>query len=100
MRAFLRRATSEVAISKAETKQPLTSPDSAVALLEQIMKSFHARSKRIKRALERMTHLRDAGDLEGARVQMRDLLAVEVVPTYRRAAEENLVGLDEPPPVP
>ena len=27
-------------------------------------------------------------------------LAVEVVPRYRRAAEENLAGLDEPPPAP
>ncbi|MFL5345201.1 MAG: DUF2379 family protein [Hyalangium sp.] len=38
-----------------------------------------------------------AGDLDGARQQMRGLLAVEVVPMYRQAAEENLVGLDERP---
>jgi DUSAM domain-containing protein len=45
-----------------------------------------------------MTNLRDAGDLEGARQQMRDVLAVEVVPRFRQAAEEQLRGLDSPPP--
>jgi hypothetical protein len=45
-----------------------------------------------------MTLLRDKGDLEGARQQMRGVLAVEVVPRYRQMAEENLRGLDEPPP--
>ncbi|WP_225411312.1 DUF2379 family protein [Stigmatella hybrida] len=42
----------------------------------------------------------DAGDLEGARQQIRDWLAVEVVPRYRRAAEEQLAYLDELPPTP
>lgn len=46
-----------------------------------------------------MMSLRDAGNLEGARQQMRDLLAVEVVPKYRQAAEEMLAYLDEPPPI-
>jgi hypothetical protein len=47
-----------------------------------------------------MADLRDAGDLEGARQQIRDWLVVEVVPRFRRAAEENLAHLDEPPPAP
>ncbi|WP_263437628.1 DUSAM domain-containing protein, partial [Stigmatella hybrida] len=37
---------------------------------------------------------------EGARQQLRDWLAVEVVPRYRRAAEEQLAHLDELPPKP
>ncbi|MFY0574118.1 DUF2379 family protein [Cystobacter fuscus] len=45
-----------------------------------------------------MTSLRDSGDIEGARQQMRDVLAVEIVPQYRRMAEEQLRGLDNPPP--
>ncbi|WP_225414409.1 DUF2379 family protein, partial [Stigmatella hybrida] len=37
---------------------------------------------------------------EGARQQLRDWLAVEVVPRYRRAAEENLAYLDSLSPAP
>lgn len=100
MRAFLRNAASEVAISQAETKEALASPKSAGALLRKIVERRQQGAKRLTRALMRMMALRDAGDLEGARQQMRDLLAVEVVPRFRRAAEENLAGLDEPPPMP
>lgn len=44
-----------------------------------------------------MTSLRDSGDLEGARQQMRDVLVVELVPRFRQAAEEQLRGFDRPP---
>ena len=44
-----------------------------------------------------MRDLQNAGDLEAARQQLCDLLAVEVVPRFRRAAEENLSALDKPP---
>ncbi|MDC0710057.1 DUSAM domain-containing protein [Stigmatella sp. ncwal1] len=100
MHSFLRRAAAEVAISKAETEEALASPKSAGALLRKIEERRRKGRKRLTRALARMMALRDAGDLDGARQQMRDLLAVEVVPVYRRAAEENLAGLDEPPPAP
>jgi DUSAM domain-containing protein len=100
MSSFLRRTAAEVAISKAETEEALASPKSAEALLRKIEERRRKGRKRLTRALARMMVLRDAGDLEGARQQMRDLLAVEVVPVYRRAAEENLAGLDEPPPAP
>jgi len=43
---------------------------------------------------DHLTNLRDSGDIEGARQQMRDVLAVEFVPQYRRMAEEQLRGLD------
>jgi DUSAM domain-containing protein len=64
-----------------------------------ILSRFRDGKQRITRALFRMTSLRDAGDLEGARQQMLDVLSVEVVPQYRQMAEENLVGLDRPPSV-
>jgi DUSAM domain-containing protein len=98
MRAFLRIAAASAAIGEAETEQALSSSEHAGALLGEIMKRFHEGKERIQSALLRMMDLRDAGDLEGARRQMRDVLAVEVVPNYRRMAEENLRGLDEPPP--
>jgi DUSAM domain-containing protein len=100
MRAFLRRAAAEVAISEAEAEKALASPEGAGTLLRKIVGRRRQGGKRLERALWRMLNLRDAGDLEGARQQMRDLLAVEVVPVYRQAAEENLAGLDEPPPAP
>jgi hypothetical protein len=41
-----------------------------------------------------MYKLRDAGDLEGARQQMRDVLAVDPVPHHRWIAEGQLAQLD------
>lgn len=95
MRSFLRRAAAEAGISKAEAHAALSNPRSAGALLREIVGRRQRGSRRLERALLRMVSLRDTGDLEGARQQMRDLLAVEVVPVYRQAAEENLAGLDE-----
>jgi len=100
MRAFLRRSAADVGMSEAETEPALASPESAGALLGQIMGRYRDASDRLKSAMYRMTELRDAGDLEGARQQIREWLAVEAVPRYRRAAEENLAALDEPPPAP
>jgi DUSAM domain-containing protein len=100
MRAFLRRSAADVGMSEAETEESLASPESAGALLGRIMGRFRDAEDRLESALSRMTELRDAGDLEGARQQLRDWLAVEVVPRFRRAAEENLAGLDDPPPAP
>jgi DUSAM domain-containing protein len=100
MRSFLRRAAVDMAINEAETEEALASPESAEALLRKIIGRMRTGRRRLVRALWRMMNLRDAGDLEGARQQLRDVLAVEVVPKFRRAAEENLAGLDEPPPAP
>jgi DUSAM domain-containing protein len=100
MRSFLRRAAAEVTISEAETEEALASLESAGALLRKIMGCFRKGPKRLEHSISRMLDLQDSGDLEGARQQMRDLLTVEVVPMYRRAAEENLAGLDEQPPAP
>ncbi len=99
LRAFLQRAAASVAISEAEAEEALVSPERAGVLLGLIMERFREGSKRLERALERMVRLRDAGNLEEARQQMRNLLAVEVVPLYRLMAEENLASLDEPPAV-
>ncbi|MDC0712328.1 DUSAM domain-containing protein [Stigmatella sp. ncwal1] len=95
MRAFLRRSAADVGMSEAATEDALASPESAGSLLGTVMGRFQDASSRLNSALTRMMELRDAGDLEGARQQMRDLLAVEVVPRFRCAAEENLAGLFE-----
>ncbi|HYO57036.1 DUSAM domain-containing protein [Archangium sp.] len=100
LRALLGRTAPTAGISKIETEEALKSPEGAEALMEMILSRFRDGKQRITRALFRMTSRRDAGDLEGARQQMRDVLAVEVVPQYRRMAEEQLRGLDRPPPEP
>ena len=98
VRALLRRMAPTAAVSVAETEDALKSLEGAEALMGMILSRLRDGQKRITRALFRMTSLRDAGDLEGARQQMRDVLAVEIVPQYRRMAEEQLRGLDSPPP--
>nr|WP_245767130.1 DUSAM domain-containing protein [Stigmatella erecta] len=98
MRTFLRRSAADVGMSEAETEEALASPESAGALLGQIMGRLREASDRLERAMDRMAELQDAGDLEGARQQIRDWLAVEVVPRFRRAAEEQLAYLDGPEP--
>ncbi|MFY0573373.1 DUSAM domain-containing protein [Cystobacter fuscus] len=98
VRALLRRMAPTAAISDAETEEALKSPEGAKTLMEMILSRLRDGQKRITRALFRMTSLRDSGDIEGARQQMRDVLAVEMVPQYRRMAEEQLDGLDSPPP--
>ncbi|MFL5357304.1 DUSAM domain-containing protein [Archangium sp.] len=100
LRAILRRTAPTAGIDNAETEEALASPEGAEALMRMILSRFREAKKRLTRAMFRMTSLRDAGDLEGARQQMRDVLAVEVVPRFRQAAEEQLRGLDSPPPEP
>jgi DUSAM domain-containing protein len=98
LRALLRRTALTAAVSETETEETLKSPEGAEALMRMVLSRFRDGERRILRAMYRMTSLRDAGDVEGARQQMRDVLAVEVVPLYREMAEEQLRGLDSPPP--
>jgi DUSAM domain-containing protein len=98
LRALLRRTALTAAVSETETEEALKSPEGAEALMQRVLSRFRDGERRFLRAMYRMTSLRDAGDVEGARQQMRDVLTVEVVPLYREMAEEQLRGLDSPPP--
>lgn len=95
LRAFLRQTAPSVAISEVEAEDALKSVEGTEALLALMVKRMEDGKQRISQALYRMIRCQEAGDLEGARQQMRDLLAVEVVPKYRQAAQENLAGLNE-----
>ena len=95
VRELLRRTGPTVALSSADVEAALESTESATALLQRIDARVHDGSRRLSSALNRMYRLRDSGDLEGARQQMRDVLAVEVVPHYRDIAEGQLERLDE-----
>jgi len=95
VRHLLEHAAPTVAISKAEAEAAVASEEGATALLLKIRARVREGSHRLSDALHRMYRLRDSGDLDGARQQMRDLLAVEVVPLYRDIAAGQLERLDE-----
>ncbi|MFE8603411.1 DUSAM domain-containing protein [Archangium violaceum] len=88
--ALLRRTAPTAAISEVETEEALKNPESAEALMGTILSRFRESKRRFLDSMFRMTSLRDAGDIEGARQQMCGVLAVEIVPQYRRMAEEPL----------
>ena len=95
VRGILRRTASQVAIGTEEAERALSTVPDATELLREIARRIREGSHRLSRALSRMYRLRDAGDLDGARQQMRDVLAVERVPHYRDIAETSLEALEE-----
>jgi len=92
--ALLRRAAPTVGIGAEEAEKALVNVRSATALLRKIRGRIRNGSRRFTRALLRMYKLKDVGDLEGARKQMRDLLSVEEAPHRRWIAEGQLEELD------
>ncbi|WP_075009441.1 DUSAM domain-containing protein [Stigmatella aurantiaca] len=96
VRAILRRTAREVAIDANEAEQALRSEPEATALLREMARRIRDGSHRLSRALAQMYRLRERGDLEGARQQMREVLTIEVVPHYRDIAETSLEALDAP----
>jgi DUSAM domain-containing protein len=100
LRDFLRQTAPSVAIREAEAEEALKTEEGTQALLATMLKRIEDGKRRISQSLYRMIRCQEAGDLEGARQQLREVLAVEVVPQYRRMAEENLTSLDKPPPAP
>jgi len=95
MRDLLLSAAPTVAIRSADAEAALATTASATALLLEIRKRIREGSNRINDSLVRMYALQDAGDLKGARQQMHDVLAVEVVPLYREIAEGEIAKLND-----
>lgn len=87
VRELLERTAPTVALSELEVQTGLSSPERGIALLQEIRRRITEGSNRLVDALHRMYQLRDEGDLDGARQQLREVLAVEVVPLYRRIAQ-------------
>lgn len=92
-RALLRRVAPEVAISDAETEKALEGPSSGVDLAMEVGRRIREGSRRLMRAISEAHRLHAAGDMPGARRRLEDLLAVEVVPLYRKQAEAELAHL-------
>jgi DUSAM domain-containing protein len=97
VRELLRRTAQTVAIREAEAVTALAEVQSATALLQRIRQLVDDGTHRIMLALNVMYRLRRKGDIRGARQQMRDVLAVEVVPHFREIAEGQLAEMDALP---
>jgi len=93
--ATLRSAGRDVGIEREVIERALRTTESARKLLWRIRARYSNSSLRLMRALDRMYTLRDKGDLEGARQQMRDVLAKTVVKHHRRVAQGQLDQLDD-----
>jgi DUSAM domain-containing protein len=94
VRDLLRRTAPTVGMSEAEAERALSSVESGAFLLHELRRRITEGSNRITDALRRMYRLQEKGDLEGARQEMREVLAVEVVPLYREIAEGELEKMD------
>ncbi|XXF77182.1 DUF2379 family protein [Myxococcaceae bacterium GXIMD 01537] len=94
---FLRRTAPSVGIIEPAPRKELETGENAQALLERIAVRIQDGEQRIRRALSRMMDRREAGDREGALQELRDVLAVEVVPLFREIAQEQLDRYDDPP---
>ncbi|MFY1830721.1 DUSAM domain-containing protein [Myxococcus fulvus] len=97
VRRLLARTASEVAISEASATSALESEAGARALLEECSRRIREGSNRLTDALHLMYRHQDAGDFDNARQQMRDVLAVEVVPYYRDLAQGQLDDMADDP---
>jgi DUSAM domain-containing protein len=95
IRSLLLRSAREVVIPRQDAEDALRHVTTATMLLKEIARRISEGSDRIGNALLRMYDLLDKGDLDGARQQMRDVLAVEIVPLYREIAEGELEKLDD-----
>jgi DUSAM domain-containing protein len=95
VRELLRRAARQVALSDDDATQGLRSPSDAATLVAKISRRIRVGSRRLSRAIVDANRLNDAGDTQGARTLMEDVLAVEVVPLYRQIAQTQLDALKE-----
>ncbi|QRO01601.1 DUSAM domain-containing protein [Archangium violaceum] len=95
VRDLIKRTAPTVAIPEADAETALARVDSGTALLHEIRRRITEGSNRLVDALDRMYQLQQKGDLDGARQQMRDVLAVEVVPLYREVAEGEIEKLNK-----
>ncbi|MHA7631511.1 DUSAM domain-containing protein [Corallococcus sp. M7] len=95
VRTLLLRTAEEVSIADAEAA--LSTSDGALALVHEAERRIAEGSNRLTDALHEMWRLQRQGDFDSARQQMRDVLAVEVVPYYRELALEQLSGMSDEP---
>jgi len=91
---LLLRTAPTVGMSETEARTALSGVAACTLLLHELRRRITEGSNRLVDALSRMYRLQKKGDLDGARQQMRDVLAVEVVPLYREVAEGEIKKLN------
>ncbi|QSQ23257.1 DUSAM domain-containing protein [Pyxidicoccus parkwayensis] len=95
VRALLLRTAREVALADADAA--VRTDTGALALIREAARRITDGSNRLTDAIHRMHRHRNAGDFDSARQEMRDVLAVEVVPYYRLLAQEQLDDMADDP---
>ncbi|WP_163785069.1 DUSAM domain-containing protein [Myxococcus vastator] len=96
-KALLKRTAAQVGIGASEAESALATEEGALGLLQEESRRIREGTRRLMDALHRMYQHKDEGDFVSARQEMRDVLAVEVVPHYRAIAQGQLDAMaDEP----
>lgn len=94
-RSVLRRTAPQVGIALSDAERALLSEPTAEELLADVSRRISNGSRRLFRTLAEVERCRDAGDVDGARQLLNDVLVVEVVPHYQDILRANLAALDE-----
>ncbi|NVJ04282.1 DUSAM domain-containing protein [Myxococcus sp. AM001] len=94
-RSILRRTAPQVGISLSDAERGLQSEATAEELLAEVSRRISNGSRRLSRTLAEVDRCRDAGDVDGARHLLNDVLAVEMVPHYQDILRANLAALDD-----
>ena len=97
VRALIRTTAQDVAISPTDTASALTDDASAAALVKEIAGRLSNGSRRLSRTITELRERRSAGDLDGARQLLKEVLAVEVVPHYQDIVHAYLEALEDEP---
>ena len=96
MRELLARVAQDVALSPEDADRALLSPPGEETLVRELRRRIFEGSRRLSRALVDSSRRRKTGDVVGARAVLEAVLAVEVVPLYRKQVEIALDYVDEP----
>lgn len=96
VRHLLQRVAPELGLPESEAKSAPLTAAGAETLVREMRRRIFEGSRRLSRALVDSSRRQRSGDLAGAREVLESVLAVEVVPHYRRQAEIALEALENP----
>ncbi len=80
----------DVAIPEEQAHRALVTPADAAILIREMCRRIRDGSRRLMRAISEANRCKEAGNTDGARKLLEDVLAVELVPLYRQHAEAEL----------
>jgi DUSAM domain-containing protein len=90
----LRLVARDMAIPEEEAQRALATPTDAAMLIREMCRRIRDGSRRLMRAISAANRCKEAGDNAGARKILEGVLAVEIVPLYRKHAEAELSYLE------